>query len=58
MTINPRILLAELYIKAKTESDNRDLSECVLRLFDIAGEINIMNISEEDIQGKVHEIEV
>jgi len=63
-------MLAEIYLRKDDESDNSksflvktflligEFSELVLRLFDIAGEVNNKDVKEDNIKGEVHEIEV
>ena len=56
--INPKKLEAILYVRSDNGSDNSEFSEVVLRLFDVAGEVNEINIEEDEIQGDVKELDV
>mmetsp|Transcript_36175 Transcript_36175/g.35123 ORF Transcript_36175/g.35123 Transcript_36175/m.35123 type:complete len:104 (+) Transcript_36175:1861-2172(+) len=50
-------LSAELYYKHNEMYDNGDISENVLSLFDLASAISEVHFDDEEVEGKVREIE-
>ena len=55
--INPFTLVAVLYYVPDENNDNSDISDNVLDILEIAAEVNGVNFNEEEVDGKVHEIE-
>ena len=55
--IHPLTLTAELYYKPNKEYDNSDISECVLSLLDKASEVCSSHFDDEEVEGKVQEVD-
>lgn len=54
--IRPKKYQAELYTRANSDDDNSDISELILKLFDISCIINNMDFDEELISGSMVEV--